>query len=1081
MALVSPGVQVSVIDESFYTPAEPGTVPMIFVVTAQDKTSSSGTGTATGTLAANNGKVYLMTSQRELAETFGDPVFKKDANNNPIHGGELNEYGLQAAYSYLGVANRAYVVRAAIDTGQLEASATMATADPESGTYWLDTASTDQGLFSWNSNASSTTGGQTYTKIYPTVLTDTTHLSGAAGSIPKTSFGAVGDYVVNSTTSYDDLYFKRYDNSWVNVGTAAWKKANATVTGTVANPTVTNTGTFVVNGSTVTSGGTDVDAVVTAITNATITGISARAVAGKLEIYSEGTGAGGYADTIVIANGGGNAGLETELGIAAGTYYLPQYKDEAHTSVPAFKNSSGGNMGSGRPAGSIWKKTTTPNLGSNYKIKKFNATTKLWEDLTTPLHSSGNNAIYNLDRVGGGKNLAVGTTYINHNNGTTEADARPYRRANTGNTLVTSSVIASQVTGGTYAFNIAESIVGQDAISSASTISVTTTAATTDSDVIAAGINGAGMVNVSATVDSLNRVVISHNDGGEMHFTDTGGMLALAGFSSTTTNMEYEPGTDAATNPKQWRGSNWTVLDYTASDTAPTSLAADGQLWYSSVIDSVDIMEHTGSKWDGYLTVNALTDPAGPQVRATAPTTQSDATALAEGDIWIDSSDLENYPKINKWNATSLKWIAVDNTDQTTEDGVVFADARSSTAGADTTDATIVTLLSSDYVDTDAPDPALYPKGTLLFNLRRSGFNVKKFSRNYVDTTANNTRMGDVSMSGYYAHRWVTESANNSDGSGAFGRKSQRKVVVQSLQALVNSNQDIRDDESRIFNLVAAPGYSELIGELVSLNTDRGLSAFIVGDAPFRLSSDSTSLSDWATNVNSAVEDNDKGLVTSNEYLGVFYPSGYTSDNFGKNVTVPASHMMLRTIALSDQVSYPWFAPAGTRRGTITNATSTGYISSEGEFTASALNEGQRDTLYTNKVNPITFITGAGLVNYGQKTRSGGSSSLDRINVSRLVIYIRSQLNKLARPFVFEPNDKITRDEIKAQADSLLLELVGNRALYDFLVVCDESNNTPARIDRNELYLDIAIEPVKAVEFIYIPLRLKNTGEIAGL
>ena len=154
------------------------------------------------------------------------------------------------------------------------------------------------------------------------------------------------------------------------------------------------------------------------------------------------------------------------------------------------------------------------------------------------------------------------------------------------------------------------------------------------------------------------------------------------------------------------------------------------------------------------------------------------------------------------------------------------------------------------------------------------------------------------------------------------------------------------------------------------------------------MSSDSTSLSDWATNVNSAVEDNDKGLVTSNDYLGVFYPSGFTSDNFGKNITVPASHMMLRTIALSDQVSYPWFAPAGTRRGTITNASSTGYINSEGEFTASALNEGQRDTLYSNNVNPITFITGAGLVNYGQKTRSGATSSLDRINVSRLVISV---------------------------------------------------------------------------------------------
>ena len=82
---------------------------------------------------------------------------------------------------------------------------------------------------------------------------------------------------------------------------------------------------------------------------------------------------------------------------------------------------------------------------------------------------------------------------------------------------------------------------------------------------------------------------------------------------------------------------------------------------------------------------------------------------------------------------------------------------------------------------------------------------------------------------------------------------------------------------------------------------------------------------------------------------------------------------------------------------------------------------------------------------------------------------------------MFEPKDKLTRDEIKQQVETLLLEIVGLRALYDFLVVCDESNNTPARIDRNELYVDIAIEPVKAIEFIYIPIRIKNTGEIAGL
>ena len=153
----------------------------------------------------------------------------------------------------------------------------------------------------------------------------------------------------------------------------------------------------------------------------------------------------------------------------------------------------------------------------------------------------------------------------------------------------------------------------------------------------------------------------------------------------------------------------------------------------------------------------------------------------------------------------------------------------------------------------------------------------------------------------------------------------------------------------------------------------------------------------------------------------------------------------------------------------------------EGEFVAIALNEGQRDTLYENKINPITFLSGAGLVVFGQKTRARNASALDRVNVARLIVYMRGRLDALARPYLFEPNDKITRDQIKSAAEALCLELVGQRALYDYLVVCDESNNTPARIDRNELYLDIAIEPVKAIEFIYIPLRIKNTGEIASL
>jgi phage tail sheath protein FI len=134
--------------------------------------------------------------------------------------------------------------------------------------------------------------------------------------------------------------------------------------------------------------------------------------------------------------------------------------------------------------------------------------------------------------------------------------------------------------------------------------------------------------------------------------------------------------------------------------------------------------------------------------------------------------------------------------------------------------------------------------------------------------------------------------------------------------------------------------------------------------------------------------------------------------------------------------------------------------------------------LYTNFINPLVFFTGNGLLNYGNKSSFNSLSALDRINVARLVAYVRRQLTIAARPFVFEPNDALTRTEISGVVDTLFLDLVAKRGIYDYLVVCDDSNNTPARIDRNELWIDVALEPVKAAEFIYIPVRIFNTGEL---
>jgi len=206
-----------------------------------------------------------------------------------------------------------------------------------------------------------------------------------------------------------------------------------------------------------------------------------------------------------------------------------------------------------------------------------------------------------------------------------------------------------------------------------------------------------------------------------------------------------------------------------------------------------------------------------------------------------------------------------------------------------------------------------------------------------------------------------------------------------------------------------------------------------------------------------------------------------TTDLSGNTVVQPPSHMMVRTILRSDAVSYPWLAPAGTRRGVVDNATAIGYINATtGEFTQIGVSQSVRDILYERNINPITFIPGIGITNFGNKTTTTTTTALDRINVARLVAFLRGRLEEVGKLFLFEPNDQITRNSIANLCNSLMIDLVAKRAIYDYLVVCDLSNNTPARIDRNELWVDIAIEPVKAVEFIYIPLRIKNTGAIAA-
>jgi hypothetical protein len=1132
MALTSPGVQVTVIDESFYTPAEPGTTPLIVIATAQDKSNASGTGTAAGTTKANAGKAYKVTSQKDLVDFFGVPFFEKTASGSPIHGSERNEYGLLAAYSYLGASNAAFIIRADVDLTQLQPRTAAPGAEPTDGKWWIDTKTTTWGILEWNGSplAKTSPNGQKFAAKTPIVLTDADDAR-VLNNAPRVSVGSIGDYAVvlqtvkglegigSFTASKETarFYFKSPGNgilaagTWVQVGSNDWCASWPVVVGN-ATGTLAQGDRYLVNGTQVQVGaGTTTAARLTTLAadiTAKVQGVTANSVNNKLYIYSNGStdidGDSTLSGGVQFANDTGGD-TQADLGIAPGTYLQPKLTHSPHTSVPAYKIADQTGIAlAGYPTGSVWIKTTEPSNGSRWRVKRYNASTQAWVSYSAPLYGSTHEAIYYLDRSNGGAGLPVDSIVVQYNsdeyNGYTApknsgADStlpsssyKVWRRARAGATVITSNVVTTTFTGA-KTFSIKESIVGQADLDAAKLISFTAVGGDWEATAIdiAGKINAAGFSNIEAAVTANTELQIYHKAGGDFRLIDgTGAPLnimftpySLA--AGTGTSDFYSLPTEAT---EDYLASNFQPLaaaNFAAGPTTPLNEPTDGQLWYNNDFSKVDIMVHNGSTWKGYKQVFATTDPAGPQVSASTPTTQSDGTALVTNDLWISTADMENFPTIYRYSDDLKAWQLVDTADQTSETGILFADARYGTSGATgNTAASIVELLSNDFLDFDAPDPALYPKGMLLWNLRRSGGNVKRYANSYVDVTADNPRYNSSeSMEAYAADRWVTASANQENGAGTFGRKAQRQVVVQALKSLIDTSSEIRDEERRNFNLSAAPGYPEVYSNLVNLNIDRKLTSFVIADTPLRLAADATTLINYGTNANGALDNGDNGVVTYDEYSALYYPNGFTTDLGGSNAVVPASHMMLKTIALSDQVSYPWFAPAGTRRGGITNATSVGYIDSlTGEFQSVALNEGTRDVLYDLKINPIPFFVGVGHVAFGQKTRARNASAVDRINVARLVVYLRSQLNKLARPYLFEPNDKITRDEIKGAVESLLLELVGLRALYDFAVVCDESNNTASRVDRNELYVDIAIVPVKAVEFIYIPLRVKNTGEI---
>lgn len=210
------------------------------------------------------------------------------------------------------------------------------------------------------------------------------------------------------------------------------------------------------------------------------------------------------------------------------------------------------------------------------------------------------------------------------------------------------------------------------------------------------------------------------------------------------------------------------------------------------------------------------------------------------------------------------------------------------------------------------------------------------------------------------------------------------------------------------------------------------------------------------------------GVRTSpinSSWAAVFWPWVQVFDVFSaKDRWYDPAVFAIRQMAFTDAVAETWFAPAGFRRGRLTKPTSV----------ETSLNQGDRDSLYVTNINPIVNFAPEGITIFGQKTAQRAATSLDRINVRRLMIYLRKVLLQSGRIDLFEPNDAFTWDSIKDKSEALLSDIQARRGITDFRVICDETVNTPVRVDRNELWCKILLKPTKTAEWIIFEVNLTN-------
>ncbi len=301
--------------------------------------------------------------------------------------------------------------------------------------------------------------------------------------------------------------------------------------------------------------------------------------------------------------------------------------------------------------------------------------------------------------------------------------------------------------------------------------------------------------------------------------------------------------------------------------------------------------------------------------------------------------------------------------------------------------------------------------------------------------------------------------AEGSDGTG-----------VPSDAGIIEAYRLYEDAESIDVNIFIDSGKSETVKrDLISICEER-LDCMTTLDVPKNLvvnnkGNETTDLRDWRNGTGSF--SGGTGFNVNTSYASVYGNWIEVYDKYNQKYRwIPVSGHVAGVYAKTDDVADPWWAPAGLNRAVLTGVRRLAWNPKLGN----------RDILYSNGINPIVSFAGQGKVIWGQKTMLAKESAFNRVNVRRLFITIEKAISTAAKYFLFEPNDAVTRNLLINMIVPFLRDVQARRGIFDFRVICDETNNTPERVDRNELWCDILIKPTRTAEFIVLNFVATKTG-----